>query len=94
MYLQEISRRRIDLRLEVRKIERLVARYGEADVAAGVAAALGARTFGARYVRAHIDQKRFAAGLGEPPEPVVTGRREADEMTVEPHDLGGYDDLF
>lgn len=94
IYLQEISRRRIDLRSEVRKLERLIARYGEADVAAGVAAALGARTFGARYVRVHIDQKRFAQGLGEPPEPVVTGRREADEMSVEPHDLGGYDDLF
>jgi hypothetical protein len=94
MYLQEISRRRIDLRSEVDKLGRLIVRYGEADVVAGIAAALGARTFGARYVRAHIDQQRFAAGLGEPPEPVVTGRREADEMSVEPHDLGGYDDLF
>jgi len=94
IYLQQISRRRIDLRSEVDKLERLVARYSEAEVIAGVEAALGARTFGARYVRAHIDQRRFAAGLGEPPEPVVTGRREADEMSVEPHDLGGYDDLF
>jgi hypothetical protein len=84
MYLQEISRRRIDLRSEVDKLGRLIAIYGEADVAAGIAVALGARTFGARYVRSHIDQKRFAAGLGEPPEPVVTGRKEADEMTVEP----------
>ncbi len=94
MYLQEISRRRIDLRSEVDKLGRLIAIYGEADVAAGMAVALGARTFGARYVRSHIDQKRFAAGLGEPPEPVVTGRKDADEMSVEPHDLGGYDDLF
>lgn len=94
LYLQEVARRRIDLRSEVDKLERLIARYGEADVVAGVAAALGARTFGAGYVRAHVDQKRFADGLGEPPEPVVTGRREADEMSVEPHDLGGYDDLF
>lgn len=94
MYLQEISRRRIDLRSEVDKLGRLIAIYGEADVAAGIAVALGARTFGARYVRSHIDQKRFAAGLGEPPEPVVTGRKDADEMSVEPHDLGGYDDLF
>jgi hypothetical protein len=94
IYLQQISRRRIDLRSEVDKLERLVARYSEAEVIAGVEAALGARTFGARYVRAHIDQRRFAAGLGEPPEPVVTGRREADEMSVEPHGLGGYDDLF
>lgn len=94
IYLQEISRRRIDLRSEVDKLQRLIALYGEADVVAGVAAALAARTFGARYVRAHIDQKRFAQGLGEPPEPIVTGRREADEMSVEPHDLGGYDELF
>lgn len=94
MYLQEVSRRRIDLRSEVDKLGRLIAIYGEPDVAAGVALALGARTFGARYVRSHIDQRRFAAGLGEPPEPVVTGRKDADEMSVETHDLGGYDDLF
>jgi hypothetical protein len=94
IYLQEIARRRINLRAEVDKLDRLITRYGEADIVAGIAAALGARTFGARYVRAHVDQKRFAQGLGEPPEPVVTGRREADEMSVEPHDLGGYDDLF
>jgi transposase len=94
IYLQEVSRRRIDLRSEVDKLARLIARYGEADVVMGIGAALGARTFGAGYVRAHIDQKRFAEGLGEPPEPVVTGRKDADEMSVEPHDLGGYDDLF
>jgi transposase len=94
LYLQEVSRRRIDLSGEVKKIDRLIAIYGEPDVVAGIAAALAARTFGARYVRTHIDQKRFAAGLGEPPEPVVTGRRDVDEMHVEPHDLGGYDDLF
>ena len=28
------------------------------------------------------------------PELVVTGNRAADEVTVEPHDLGGYDELF
>jgi hypothetical protein len=94
LYLQEISRRRIDLRSEVDKLDRLIARYGEADVVMGISAALAARTFGARYVRTLVDQKRFAQGLGEPPEPVVTGRRDADEMSVEPHDLGGYDDLF
>lgn len=94
MYLQEISRHRIDLRSEVDRLGRLIAIYGEPDVAAGVALALGPRTFGARCVRSHIDQKRYAAGLGEPPEPVVTGRKDADEMSVETHDLGGYDDLF
>jgi transposase len=94
MYLQEISRRRIDLESEVRKLDRLVVIYGEQDVAAGMAAALGARTFGARFVRTLIDQQRFARGLGEPPEPVVTGRRDADEIDVKPHDLGGYDELF
>ena len=94
LYLQEISRRRIDLRSEVDKLDRLIARYGEADVVMGISAALAARTFGARYVRTLVDQKRFAQGLGEPPEPVVTGRRDADQMSVEPHELGGYDDLF
>jgi hypothetical protein len=94
MYLQEVARRRIDLDGEVRKLVRLANTYGEAELADALKAALGARTFGARYVRTILDQRRFAAGLGEPPEPVVTGRAEADEMTVETHDLGGYDELF
>lgn len=94
LYLQEVSKRRISLDNEVRKLDRLLRLYGEQDLAAGMAAALAARTFGARYVRTLIDQQRFARGLGEPPEPVVTGNRAADEVTVEPHDLGGYDELF
>ena len=57
-------------------------------------------TFGARAGRGtgspsdrwRIDAPALSTGLGEPPEPVVTGRRDADEMHVEPHDLGGYDD--
>lgn len=94
LYLQEVSKRRISLDNEVRKLDRMLKLYGEQDLAAGMAAALGARTFGARYVRTLIDQQRFARGLGEPPEPIVTGNRAADEVTVEPHDLGGYDELF
>ena len=94
LYLQEVAKRRIDLHNEIRKLDRMLRLYGAQDLAAGMAAALGARTFGARYVRTLIDQRRFAQGLGEPPEPIVTGNRTADEMTVEPHDLGGYDELF
>jgi len=94
IYLQEIARRPINLRSEVEKLARLVALYGEDDVAAGMAAALAARTFGARYVRALADQSRFARGLGEPPEPVVTGNRDADAVEVKPHDLETYDALF
>jgi hypothetical protein len=58
-----------------------------------MAKALAARTFGARYVRTFIDQSRFARGLGEPPEPLVTGNPTADAVTVEPHDLETYDAL-
>jgi transposase len=94
MYLREIARRRIHLDLEVRKLQRLVDEYGEADVALGMAAALGARTFGARYVRTLIDQARFARGLAEPPPPIVTGNAAADAVDVKPHDLESYDDLF
>lgn len=94
IYLQEIARRRISLESEICKLLRLVDRYGEADVAAGMAAALAARSFGARYVRTLIDQQRHARGLGEPPEPVVTGNPAADDLTVEPHDLETYDALF
>ena len=94
VYLQEVARRRIDLESEVQKLQRLVLLYGEADVAEGMKSALAARTFGVRYVRALIDQSRFARGLGEPPEPIVTGNPTADEIVVEPHPMETYDALF
>jgi transposase len=94
IYLQEVARRRIGLENEIKKLQRLVTLYGETEVAGGMAKALAARTFGARYVRALIDQGRFARGLGEPPEPVVTGHHAADHLDVTPHDLETYDALF
>jgi hypothetical protein len=94
VYLQEVARRRIDLELEIQKLQRLVQLYGEPDVADGMKRALAARTFGARFVRALIDQSRFARGLGEPPEPIITGNAMADEISVEPHSLETYDALF
>ncbi len=94
LYLQEVARRRIDLDNEVRKLLRLVAVYSEPEVAHGMTQALAQRTIGARYVRALIDQSRFARGLGEPPDPIVTGNATADGITVEPHDLETYDALF
>lgn len=93
-YLQEVARRRIQLDSEVGKLTRLVERYGKDDVVEGICRALIARTFGAHYVRACIDQARFARGLGELPEPVVTGNPAADTLVVEPHDLETYDALF
>jgi transposase len=93
LYLQEIARRRINLENEVRKLMRLAALYGDTELAGGMAKALTARTFGARYVRALIDQSRFARGLGEPPEPILTGNPAADALDVEPHDLETYDAL-
>lgn len=94
VYLQEVARRRIDLECEVRKLTRLLAQYGEIDLADGIARALAARTFGARYVRTLIDQARFARGLPEPPEPIVTGHAAADAVEVKPHELETYDALF
>jgi transposase len=94
VYLQEIARRRIQLDNEVSKLARLVERYGVADVVEGIRRALAQRTFGAHYVRASIDQARFARGLGEPPEPIVTGHPTADRLEVEPHNLENYDALF
>jgi hypothetical protein len=94
VYLQEVARRRIDLEGEVKKLMRLLAQYGDADLAEGIARALAARTFGARYVRTFIDQARFARGLAEPPEPVVTGNAAADNFDVHPHELESYDALF
>jgi len=90
-YLQQVARRRISLDSEVRKLERLVLAYGEEEIAAAIGKALAARTFGSRYVRALADQARFARGLGEPPEPVVTGNTAADNLTVTPHALEIYD---
>jgi transposase len=94
VYLQEVARRRIDLENEVRKLGRLLAQYGEPDFVEGVSRALAARTFGARYVRTLIDQARFARGLPEPPEPIVTGHAVADGFEVTPHELETYDALF
>lgn len=93
-YLQEIARRRIHLDNEMRKLLRLLKRYGETDFIDGIRRALMQRSFGAHYVRACIDQVRFARGLGEPPEPVITGNKSADDLVVEPHCLESYDALF
>jgi hypothetical protein len=92
--LQEVARRRIQLDNEIGKLTRLIDRYGTDDVIEGMRRALIARTFGASYVRACIDQARFARGLGEPPEPIVTGHAAADAVVVEPHNLEAYDALF
>ena len=94
VYLQEVARRRIHLNNEVRRLDRLVAHYGETDIAQAIADALAARTFGANYVRALADQRRLAGGLGEPPEPIITGNPTADALVVKPHNLETYDALF
>jgi hypothetical protein len=91
LYLQEVARRRIHLSNEVRKLTRLAAQYGEAEVATAMAQALAQRTIGARYVRALMDQARFAKGLAEPPEPILTGNPTADSLDVQPHPLDSYD---
>ena len=94
LYLQEIARRKISLESEVDKLYRLIDLYGQPDVLAAMAQALAQRTLGARYVRALIDQARFARGLPEPPVPIVTGNPAADALTVEPHPMETYDALF
>jgi transposase len=94
VYLQEIARRRIDLENELRKLLRLQAIYGDDDLRDGMEHALTARTLGARYVRALMDQARFARGLAEPPEPIVTGNAKADAIDISPHALESYDALF
>jgi len=94
VYLQEIARRPIHLDNEVGKLSRLLEQYGATDLVEGIRRALAQRTFGAHYVRASIDQARFARGLGEPPEPVVTGHAAADRLDVQPHNLETYDALF
>ena len=94
MYLKEVSRLRIRLDHEIRKLLRLVDLYGEIDVARGLKEALTQRTFGARFVRTLIDQVRFAEGSPEPSEPIVTGNAAADAADVKTHDLGDYDALF
>jgi hypothetical protein len=93
-YLQEIARRRIHLSHEVDKLLRLIDLYGEREVGTALVQAIARKTFGARFVRTLCDQARFARGLAEPPEPIVTGNPAADELTVQPHDLETYDALF
>ena len=66
----------------------------EDDVGAAIAKAVVGKTFGARYVRTLCDQARFARGLPEPPEPIVTGNPAADDLVVDPHPMETYDALF
>lgn len=94
LYLQGVARSHAALDSEVRKLMRLVREYSEAEVADGMSKALAQRRLGARYVRAHIDQARFAQGLAEPPPPVVTGNTTADNHDVHPHPLESYDALI
>lgn len=94
IYVQEVARRRIKLDNEIRKLLRLIELYGDDDFKDGVAKALAARTFGAKFVRTFIDQSRFARGLPEPPDPIITGNRVADDIDIKPHDLETYDALF
>jgi len=94
LYMQEVARSRLNLDNEVRELMRLIAEYDEVDVAAAMAQALALRTLGAKYVRTLVDQARFARGLGQPPEPVVTGNAAADAVDVQPHPMESYDDLI
>jgi hypothetical protein len=87
-------RRRIRLDSELSRIFRLIGMYGQSEVAGAIAKAVDQRSFGAKYVRALCDQAHFARGLGEPPERVVTGNRDADTLEIEPYDIDCYDDLF
>ena len=68
--------------------------YGDTELAGAMAKALAQRTIGARFVRALMDQARFARGLSEPPEPVITGHSVADSLDVQPHPMESYDALF
>jgi transposase len=94
LYLREVARRRIHLGHEIEKLLRLLDQYGKADFAHAVVQALALKTIGARYIRALCDQARFARGLGEPPEPILTGNPTADDLVVVPHDMETYDALF
>jgi transposase len=94
LFLNEIARRHVRLDHEMDKLLRLIDIYGQTEVAGAVIKAIAARTFGVRYLRALCDQARFARGLGEPPELVVTGNATADDLVVEPHPMESYDALF
>ncbi|MBM4381513.1 MAG: hypothetical protein FJ086_19780, partial [Deltaproteobacteria bacterium] len=94
LYVQEAARRRIRIDHELRKLNRLLDLYGEADVLRAMALALTQRNLGARCVRALVDQHRFTSGLAAPPEPILTGNPAADALEVQPHDLESYGALI
>lgn len=94
LYVQEVARSRLSLDHELRKLTRLLQQYGAAELTEALGKALAQRTFGARYVRALLDQGRFARGLAEPPEPILTGNTTADSLEVQPHPLESYDALI
>jgi len=94
LYVQEAARRRIRIDHELRKLNRLLDLYGEADVLRAMALALTQRNLGARCVRALVDQHRFTSGLAAPPEPILTGNPAAGALEVQPHDLESYGALI
>lgn len=94
LFLEQTARGRTRIDHEVRRVLRFIERYGEDEVRVGIARCVAQGTCSSTYLRSHLDQARFEAGRGEPPEPIVTGSREADAVTVTPHALGDYDDLF
>jgi transposase len=94
LYLRETARTKSNLKREIDKLTRLLVRYGPPELAAGLAAAVAHRTFGAAFVQTLMDQARFSRGQAEPSEPVLTGNTLADNLVVEPHPMESYDDLF
>lgn len=94
LYLHEVARRRLHLGHEVEKLTRLLDQYGTEDLSAALVQALALKTIGVQYLRTLCDQARFARGLGEPPEPIVTGNPTAADLVVEPHAMETYDALF
>jgi len=77
--------RRFGLESEIKKLPAPRDDVRRDEVAGGIAKALAARTFGARYVRTLIDQGRFARGLPRaPPSRSSPDRADADAFDVTP----------
>ena len=94
LYPREVARTRHRLKTEIDRLTKLLLTYGRTELAGGIAEALSRRLFGANFVRALMDQARFARGQPEPPEPVLTGNALADNVDVEAHPMESYDELF
>lgn len=93
-YLKGLVAGDLHFNSHLEKIEKMVERYGRAEVMSAVLRALKFKAFGADYIQRIIHQSRSERSLSEPHPLVLHKKPEWTNVTVEETDLSLYDELF